>query len=90
MVVTHDRFFMRCLVEGQNPARLRKRPGIEDYDDEEEEDEESKADDEDGPKKRGIVYRLFKGQLKVLEHGMEEYEGICERASARMLKARAA
>jgi ATP-binding cassette subfamily F protein 3 len=85
LVVTHDRFFCRCVVEGQNPAKLRKRPGIDDDDDVE--DDPSEDDDEDGPQKKGIVYRMFKGQLRLLDDGMDQYEAICERAAARMSKA---
>jgi ATP-binding cassette subfamily F protein 3 len=82
LVVTHDRYFMRCVVEGEHPAKLRKRAGLG-----EEEDEYDDSDDEDeGPKKKGVVYRLVKGQLKVLERGMEQYEEICARASAKLTK----
>lgn len=85
-MVTHDRFFCRCVVEGQSPARLRRRPGIDDDDPE----EESEDDSEDGVTKKGTVFRLFRGQLKVLEDGMDQYEAICDRASAKLTKARAA
>jgi ATP-binding cassette subfamily F protein 3 len=82
LVVTHDRYFMRCVVEGENPAKLRKRASLEDDDEEESEDD----DDEEGPKKKGVVYRLVKGQMKVLERGMEQYEEICARASVKLTK----
>lgn len=85
LVVTHDRFFCRCVVEGQSPAKLRKRPGIDDDDDAEE--ESSSDSDEDGPQKKGVVYRMFKGQLRLLEGGMDQYEAICERAAARLANA---
>ncbi|KAF2434318.1 P-loop containing nucleoside triphosphate hydrolase protein [Tothia fuscella] len=81
LVVTHDRFFMRCVVEGVHPARLRTRAG--DYDQDNEDDLSS---DEDDPRTKGVVYRLAKGELKVLERGMEQYEEICERAAARLTK----
>jgi ATP-binding cassette, subfamily F, member 3 len=83
LVVTHDRFFMRCVVEGQSPAKIWTRASMD-----EEVDDESDEDDEDGPSKKGIVYRMFRGQLKVLQRGMEEYEEICERASQRLTKPR--
>jgi hypothetical protein len=74
-------------VEGQNPAKLRKRPG---QDDDEPEEDESGSEDDEGPQKKGVVYRLFKGQLKLLEGGMDQYEAICERASAKLTKAQKA
>ncbi|KIW04402.1 uncharacterized protein PV09_04680 [Verruconis gallopava] len=90
LVVTHDRFFCRCVVEGQNPARLRTRPGVTGAEDDgagaadTDSDEEDGAGNHDGPFKKGIVYRMVKGQLKVLEGGMSQYEEICERAAARL------
>ena len=85
LVVTHDRFFCRCVVEGQSPAKLRKRPGIDEDDDL---DEESSSDsDDDRPQKKGAVYRMFKGQLRLLDGGMDQYEEICERTAARLAKA---
>jgi hypothetical protein len=80
-VVTHDRFFCRCVVEGQSPAKLRKQPGM---DDDAEEEEDPSDEDEDGPTKKGVVYRMFKGGLRLLEGGMDQYEGICERTAARL------
>jgi hypothetical protein len=64
---------------------LRKQPGVDD-EDEAEEDRSSDSDD-DGPQKKGVVYRMFKGQLRLLEGGMDQYEGICERAAAKLAKA---
>jgi ATP-binding cassette subfamily F protein 3 len=83
LVVTHDRYFMRCVVEGEHPARLRKRASLED---DEEDFNDSGDDEDDGPQKKGVVYRLVKGQMKVLERGMEQYEEICARASAKLTK----
>lgn len=81
LVITHDRFFMRCVVEGQNPAKMRTRPSMD-----EEVDEESEEDERDEIRKKRIVYRMFRGQLKVLQRGMEEYEEICQRAAQRLTK----
>ena len=86
LVVTHDRFFCRCVVEGQSPAKLRKQPGIDDSNDAEE--DLSSDSDEDGTQKKGVVYRMFKGQLRLLEGGMDQYEDICERSAAKLAKAR--
>src|SRR5690606_9923407 len=64
LVVTHDRYFMRCVVEGE-PAR-----------DDDEEDEDSTKDDV----KPGVVYRMLKaGKLKKLEGGMNQYEEIARK-----------
>jgi ATPase subunit of ABC transporter with duplicated ATPase domains len=77
LVVTHDRFFMRCVVEGESPAKASNRVGLE-------EDDESEEDDDDVTK--GVVYRMFKGQLKLLERGMDQYEEIATRASLKLTK----
>lgn len=65
---------MRCVVEGQSSH----------------EKSESDEDDEpDGKKwqaKPGVVYRLAKGQLKVLEGGMGQYEAIAERATSKLMR----
>lgn len=73
------------MVEGQSPSKLRKHPGIDDA-----EEESSSDSDEDGPQKKGAVYRMFKGQLRLLEGGMDQYEAICERSAARLAKAQKA
>lgn len=74
LVVTHDRFFMRCVVQGE---RLY---GDDDDDDDGEESEE------EGGGKVGKVYRLSKARLALLEGGMEQYAEIAERASRRLGK----
>lgn len=84
LVVTHDRFFMRCVVEGQNPAKIWSRASMD-----EEFDEESEENEEDEIGRKKIVYRMFRGQLRVLPRGMEEYEEICERAAQRLTKPKA-
>lgn len=64
LVVTHDRYFMRIVVEGER---------------EEDTDSESEGDDHDSViGTPGRVYRVTKGRLRKLEGGMSEYEGICE------------
>lgn len=84
LVVTHDRFFMRCVIEGQNPAKIWSRASMD-----EEDDEESEEDEEDEISKKRTVYRMFRGQLRVLQRGMEEYEEICDRAAQRLTKPKA-
>ncbi|WPG99768.1 putative AAA+ ATPase domain, ABC transporter, P-loop containing nucleoside triphosphate hydrolase [Acrodontium crateriforme] len=83
LVVTHDRFFMRCVVEGESPKSI-----AQSYkDDDGEDDDEESSDDEEGESKPGIVYRLSKGKLLKLEHGMEQYETIASKASSKLGKA---
>ncbi|KAJ4349668.1 uncharacterized protein N0V89_008285 [Didymosphaeria variabile] len=77
LVVTHDRFFMRTVVEGESPYRLA--PGVQTED-----DPESSSGEEETGASGGTVYRLFKGQLKKLEGGMEQYEEIASRAAAKL------
>ncbi|KAF2802432.1 ABC transporter domain-containing protein [Mytilinidion resinicola] len=83
LVITHDRFFMRCVVEGESPFKLA--PGIRA---DEDSGEGSESEDEAGSRV-GVVYRLVKGQLKKLDGGMQQYEDIAARAAARLTKKRA-
>jgi ATP-binding cassette, subfamily F, member 3 len=85
LVVTHDRFFMRSVVEGENPYSLANLPGGEGLEDEED-DEESEGD---SVRKPGVVYRLFRGQLRLLENGVRQYEDMATRAAAKLAKSRA-
>lgn len=74
MIITHDRFFMRCVVEGESP-----------YD-----DSVDVGDDEDSERnaswtaKPGVVYHLAKGELKALEGGMRKYETIASKSSSKV------
>ncbi|KAF2744744.1 P-loop containing nucleoside triphosphate hydrolase protein [Sporormia fimetaria CBS 119925] len=76
LVVTHDRFFMRSVVEGDSPYR--SAPAFRDSND----SEDSDTDEDSVPK--GVVYRMVKGQLKKLEGGMEQYETIASRAAKKL------
>jgi energy-coupling factor transporter ATP-binding protein EcfA2 len=77
LVVTHDRFFMRCVVEGESP-----------------DDNGDDSDDSDGAKesvkegvwqpKPGVVYRLVKGEMRLLDGGMRKYESIVSRKIHKM------
>ena len=70
LVVTHDRFFMRCVVEGE---RVYQR---------DEDDDDDESDNEDGEKVReGVVYRIARGRLVKLEGGMRQYEEIATKTS---------
>ncbi|KAG5647286.1 hypothetical protein DXG03_000823 [Asterophora parasitica] len=81
LIITHDRFFMRCVVEGESPNES---TGVEDSD-----VEESDSDSEDGNRggwqaKPGPVYRIVKSQLKLLNGGMRKYEAIAEKAIGKL------
>lgn len=79
LVVSHDRFFVRCVVEGQS---IREASHYQnDTGEEDDEDDESSTDEEDGvttSKERGRVYRLTRtsGRMILLERGMDEYEEV--------------
>ena len=79
MLVTHDRWFCRVVIEG---APLRER--AEDDSDESEEDEGDDAEAEAKP--RGQVYRVNKGQVVELPGGMDEYVQKVEKELARKAK----
>jgi ATP-binding cassette subfamily F protein 3 len=66
LLITHDRFFMRCVVEGESPKSSDEENG------DESEDEADNSDD--GLPECGVVYRLFKTKLKKLAGGMQQYE----------------
>ncbi|OJD36579.1 abc transporter domain-containing protein [Diplodia corticola] len=80
VVVSHDRFFVRGVVEGARVDR-----GFGDDGEDEEGDGSESGESEDGALKRvGVVYRLAKGRLRKLEGGMEEYERDAERAVSKL------
>ncbi|KAL1801160.1 hypothetical protein ACET3X_001502 [Alternaria dauci] len=86
LVVTHDRFFMRTVVEGQSPYKLA--PGVHAAS-EDEADESSESEDEEAGLALGSVFRLTsKGQLRKLDLGMDEYEDIAARTAARLARAK--
>ena len=71
-------------MEGDSPYRLA--PGGVQTEAEELEAEDSSS--EEGPGAAvGRVYRVFRGQLRLLEGGMERYEEIASRAAAKLGKA---
>ena len=79
LVVTHDRFFMRCVVEGDSPKSIARSNSRGDDDD----DDDSEDEDEDTAHER-VVYRLSKGKLGKLNGGMLQYEEIAFKASTKM------
>ena len=74
MIITHDRFFMRCVVEDESPYG----------------DSTDSGDDDEPERKStwtakpGVVYHLSKGVLRALEGGMREYEAIASKSSAKV------
>jgi ATP-binding cassette subfamily F protein 3 len=71
VVVSHDRWFVRGVVEGE-------RIGVN-----EDEDEESESESEEEGVV-GVVYRLRNGLLKRLEGGMGEYERLIEKSVSKL------
>ena len=62
LVVSHDRHFIRCVIEGA--------PILPPSDDSEGEDEES---EDEGSIRTGTVYAVNKGKLKTLPEGIGDY-----------------
>ena len=78
LVVTHDRFFMRCVVEGESA-----------HDDEDDSDEEDfgESSGKGGYKApKGTVYRVSKGTMKTMERGMGQYEEIAEKSRKKLME----
>jgi ATP-binding cassette subfamily F protein 3 len=84
IVVTHDRFFMRCVIEGENPAKISSRAALDAKD-----GEASSSEDEEYEealdKSKGTVFRMFKGGLRKLDNGMDQYEDIATKAAAKLV-----
>ncbi|KAI5196168.1 ABC transporter domain-containing protein [Aureobasidium subglaciale] len=74
LLITHDRFFMRCVIEGESP---RKSSGGT-----EGESDEDTDSSEDGLPNCGVVYRLSKTRLRKLEGGMQQYEDMMAKLSS--------
>jgi len=70
LVITHDRFFMRSVVEGESFKSMAINNEGGDDDNSEGED----SDEDDDVADQGVVYRLSKGRLTKLEGGMQQYE----------------
>jgi len=77
VLVSHDRWFMRGVVEGE-----RDNEGGEEEQDEEE--EEGRKDGE-GVGRRRVVYKLAGGKLSLLEGGVREFEEGMERRVGRLI-----
>ena len=82
LVVTHDRFFMRCVVQGKNPAKISSRAALEGG--EEESESEDSEYEEALDLRKGVVYGMFKGGIRKLEGGMGEYKDIAMRQAGKL------
>lgn len=71
VVVSHDRWFVRGVVEGEGDGG--------------EEEEEEEKEDGEGEMGRRVVYRIRGGRLEVLEGGVAEFERGVERRVAKLL-----
>ncbi|KAF3940164.1 hypothetical protein ABW19_dt0202275 [Dactylella cylindrospora] len=82
LVVTHDRFFMRCVVEGESAHEDK-----DDSDDDGEDFGEGGSANKGGYKApKGTVYRVSKGTMKIMERGMSQYEEIAEKSSKKLME----
>lgn len=70
VLVSHDRWFMRGVIEG----------GEDDDDD----DDADSDDDDNKPKGKRVVYRIKKGELVELKGGVGEFERLMERRVTRL------
>ncbi|KAG5981680.1 hypothetical protein E4U55_002689 [Claviceps digitariae] len=72
VLVSHDRWFMRGVVEGN----------LDDDDDDDKDNDDDDGEEscgDDGAPRRRIVYRLKSGQMIKLEHGVEEFETLMQK-----------
>lgn len=82
VLITHDRWLSRVVVEGES---VRRASGM---DDEEDSDAVESSDDEAGGgagagRKPGLTWKVGKGKIKLMEKGMEGYVASVERKVAR-------
>lgn len=69
VLVSHDRWFMRGVVEG-----------IRDDD-----DEDTDEDVDQGPERKRSVYRLKGGKMSLLERGVDQFEQLMEKRAQKLL-----
>ncbi|SCV69181.1 BQ2448_2201 [Microbotryum intermedium] len=83
IVITHDRWFSRVVIEGQ---ALKQASGVAQNDTDDDEDD----DDEDSSDEEGVItgntYRVGGGKIKLMEGGMNKYISLVERKLARKQK----
>ncbi|KAI0091739.1 P-loop containing nucleoside triphosphate hydrolase protein [Irpex rosettiformis] len=77
ILVTHDRWFSRVVVEGFSLSQAGAFGDHQDNDDES--DASSSSEDEDFVKSPGQTFYVGNGKVKLLERGMEQYVELVER-----------
>ena len=86
ILVTHDRWFCRRVIEGatlrQAAASLDDNDGLSDAD--------SSEEDEDETLPRGKVWRVQNAKVRLMEGGMDEYVEKVEKALAKRARLAAA
>ncbi len=75
VLVSHDRWFMRGVVEGVVD---------DDGDDDAGDDEDDDGGGGDAPRRR-VVYRLRGGKMTLLEHGVQDFEESMEKRVRKLL-----
>jgi ATP-binding cassette subfamily F protein 3 len=78
LIVSHDRHFVRCVVEGAPILP----PSSDAEDDYEESDEEDKEEGESG--KTGTVYAVSRGKIKAMNGGVDDYVSSVEKRMKRI------
>ena len=85
--MSHDRFFVRYVVEGKSirEASSSSQNEAVDDDEEEEEDDDASPDEDGGSAAPAVVYRLTRtsGRMIRLGMGMDEYQEIVVRRLAK-------
>ena len=71
LLVSHDRFMVRTVVEGQVPEDL-------------DEDETRNVAGEEEDTRRRVVFALRAGRLKTLENGVADFEKSLEKRLAKL------
>ncbi|RCI09677.1 hypothetical protein L249_3789 [Ophiocordyceps polyrhachis-furcata BCC 54312] len=84
VLVSHDRWFMRGVVEGRGLGDDGG-GGDDDDDDDEGDGEGSRSEDEASPRRR-VTYRLKAGSLSVLDGGVDEFEALMEKRADKLLR----
>ncbi|AEO60643.1 hypothetical protein MYCTH_74803 [Thermothelomyces thermophilus ATCC 42464] len=80
VLVSHDRWFMRGVVEGAVDDEERRSDAEKEQDGDGDDDE-----DEGGNLRRRVVYKLAAGKLTVLERGVDEFEEGMERRVKKLM-----
>ena len=73
---------IRCVVQGENPAKISSRAALEGG--EEESESEDSEYEEALDLRKGVVYGMFKGGIRKLEGGMGEYKDIAMRQAGKL------